>query len=656
MNGICLYFVEKEDILRWTIPVALKPKRCSSFLWLKPVNEDPHRFPLMNTFDNSYIGFYGYDINAPKFSVEINLSVKSSLVVQLELINLSSEDSLLFWIITDNGIKLGPNSIPMQTYSKKTQSCKRIVELNNPINITHIEFQFPKGQAGDVFIECVRFIEAKNYPIATRPVVFSKNLPDIYVDAEINCQSLRDAFDLLRNALVYQNLPVNGFRFPFIRPGENGEVYGDNWWLLDLSLMIPACCISDPDFAMNIVIEFARMTCTSVDGCIPHEGKIVRTIIPSNLSVLPRVFEAWFYMAELTADISKQYTILYSMNRYLNWWFQFKRDTKTGLITSYFEESFTCGFDVHANEMAACDTNAAVYVGANLTAKLAAQLSKYDIELQAIDKANMLKESIQKYLYSYDDKTFYNYMVKSGAHRKIAASNMFDMLRMDIATETQKLDLIKKLTNDETFGFGSLGLTSISKKDPHFTVVKGEYTNLSWDGGIWTMKNMMIIKGLEESGFYEEAAVLVLQTLNEFNENWGEFLDPVEGNSQGIKRYSWSTAQWIELLFEHLFGIHWNSWRQELSIYPFISRKLQGKTITLKNYHVPYLETTLDMQLCRESNEITIVLKLHNCSGLYVKTMNDNQQWIDKDRKIAKNCIISCISDFTRATNQVDQN
>ena len=58
---------------------------------------------------------------------------------------------------------------------------------------------------------------------------------------------------------------------------------------------------------------------------------------------------------------------------YLDWWYKERYDSKTGQITSVFEETFI-PYLGKAREYAAVDTNVEVYVGLIYTAKLAKKL------------------------------------------------------------------------------------------------------------------------------------------------------------------------------------------------------------------------------------------------------------------------------------------
>lgn len=71
-----------------------------------------------------------------------------------------------------------------------------------------------------------------------------------------------------------------------------------------------------------------------------------------------------------------------------------------------------------------------------------------------------------------------------------------------------------------------------------------------WQGPVWINTNWMIIDGLKQYGFKDEAADLARKTL-ELMEKSGfyEYFSPLDGSPAGTKNFSWSAALAIDLLY-----------------------------------------------------------------------------------------------------------
>jgi len=70
-----------------------------------------------------------------------------------------------------------------------------------------------------------------------------------------------------------------------------------------------------------------------------------------------------------------------------------------------------------------------------------------------------------------------------------------------------------------------------------------------WQGPVWINTNWLIINGLRQYGFDEEAEELTKTTL-ELVEKSGlcEYFSPLDGSPAGIENFSWTAALTIDLL------------------------------------------------------------------------------------------------------------
>jgi glycogen debranching enzyme len=274
------------------------------------------------------------------------------------------------------------------------------------------------------------------------------------------------------------------------------------------------------------------------------------------------------------------------LKAYLDWWYRDRYDTKTGLISSVFEETFV-PYLGKAMEYAGVDTNVEIYVGLIYTANLAHKLGKIETENQLRSKAENLKNAINSYLWDDEKGAYYPFdFIKNGRIYTLMASTFYP-LRMNIADEEQKNRLITLLKDDSHFNWNAIPLTSISKKDPAFQTTTGDYKgNASWSGNVWTLINEMVIRGLLDSGEKALAAELALKTVYAFNNNCTEFINPFDGSGHGVLKYAWTASQYLELIIEVIFGISSNITKKEVRISPNLCDELKAETISIKDVMV----------------------------------------------------------------------
>ena len=163
----------------------------------------------------------------------------------------------------------------------------------------------------------------------------------------------------------------------------------------------------------------------------------------------------------------------------------------------------------------------------------------------------------------------------------------FDVLRNGIATQDRIELLLKDLTDDSLFQWNTYPLTSAAKTDPQYNETPGAYGAIQWYGSIWSLRNYSIIEGLEDIGRYDLAGYLALKTVEIFDGNYAEFLNPPDGSGQGVLRYSWTASDYIQIIVEHIFGINYDSFTDTLTISPTLDSSLKGQTISLKNLLLP---------------------------------------------------------------------
>ena len=196
-------------------------------------------------------------------------------------------------------------------------------------------------------------------------------------------------------------------------------------------------------------------------------------------------------------------------------------------------------------------------------------------------------------------------------HRRLICST-FNPTRLRIAPPDRVERLSSKLVDPALFNWGKLPVTSLAKTEKDYTEALGDYDGRAWFGDIWTLRNMEIVAGLEDSGRHDLAAELAWATIKAFNHNYREYLAPSTGEGQGVKRYAWSASQYIQAIIEHLFGVDYDRMRGSLRIVPHIPAELEGQDLSLGALMLPTgSDSRLSLELRREkAGETTVAIKI----------------------------------------------
>jgi hypothetical protein len=115
----------------------------------------------------------------------------------------------------------------------------------------------------------------------------------------------------------------------------------------------------------------------------------------------------------------------------------------------------------------------------------------------------------------------------------------------------------------------------------------GAYDGRAWLGDIWTLRNVWVTSGLIESGYHDLAAELSWSTIKAFHRNYAEYLAPSTGSGEGVARYGWTAAQYIQSIVEHLFGVDYDRARNRLRIFPHVPPELARERLALRGLLLP---------------------------------------------------------------------
>lgn len=387
-----------------------------------------------------------------------------------------------------------------------------------------------------------------------------------------------------------ENIPVCGFNYPYFSPGGG---YGQQWWQLDSALALCGYKWIDRKFAETALLNFIESQKEDGRICLWGRDELPKFVAggdfpkqSTNVSSLPKIFDVSYHILQGSADDKLKRATYDMMKKYIEWWFNYRMDKETGLITAVFEETFIpyLGF---SGEYAPVDTNTEVYVGCHYTWLMAQKYGEKSYADILNKRKIQLKESINRYLWNVEKGAYYPYDVKERRSIDCLMASTFYPLRLGIADKEQKNSLIALLKNHEYFNWDTIPLTSVSKTDKLFTTTTGAYQgNLSWSGNVWTLINETVIRGLVDCDENELASELALKTLYAFKSNCFEFINPFDGSGHGVEKYAWTASQFIELIVEVIFGVSYDAEKNVITISPNLSAELKNQSLCLKNIQI----------------------------------------------------------------------
>ena len=586
----------------WEVPEPMTGSVYGGALWLSIV---PKGEPLGSgmPIHEQNAGRWSYNNPWDRIRSPNDLAIPASKVkkVKLRILNLSPEnDGYLLWKTVEKSERrtgtryhmtpysgwgyppeddAGQVRFAMKSYLNQWQDIVCHVDDQWGGTIDQISIAFShRGHRGDIWIDSIVITDGPNRPPLYRPDVCSVDVvPQINIPG-ISQEDFHDAFKVLDECLVI-NVPAHGFPYPFMAPGGG---YGDNWWVLDTSMNTGGAKWTNPQFAENVFRGFSEVQSLNVDGRIDAWGASTTTGAVGDHSQIPRYFEYAYDIARRTEDKQLRELIYKSMMTFMDWFLSpTKRDSKSGLVTACYEETFGGAHPGIPLTHAALDLNVAIAVGCQNIIQLANNFG-YDKDVEKYQAVNeSICSKINQFMWNEDNKAYYSYDVVKNEQFPLLNCATFDPLRHRIAPPDRVKPLLNMLTDPKLFNWGHLPVTTIAKTDPIYK------PDGWWSGPVWEMRNLPIIIGLEDIGRHDLAANLAWQTASMFSGNYCEFLNSSTGQGLGTPRYGWTSSLYIQTIVEHIFGIDYDCLNNRLRIVPHIPQELMGQEISISKLILP---------------------------------------------------------------------
>ncbi|HYG83786.1 MAG TPA: trehalase family glycosidase [Verrucomicrobiae bacterium] len=179
-----------------------------------------------------------------------------------------------------------------------------------------------------------------------------------------------------------------------------------------------------------------------------------------------------------------------------------------------------------------------------ITARLADLVQEYEIADWSYQKHLAMKQAMREKF--YHDGLFLSTMGYGDALKVIPAKTwgIFMPLYAGLLSAAEAMTLVDSmLLNPETFKT-PYSVPTVAKNEPSFDPSgdwRGDWwTGTNWRGPVWMASNWLIIKGLRQYGFLEEADRIAKDSLALLKKSgFREYYDPLTGEGHGAAGFTW---------------------------------------------------------------------------------------------------------------------
>ncbi len=355
--------------------------------------------------------------------------------------------------------------------------------------------------------------------------------------------------------------PDGLLRHRFIVPGScyANELWDWDCWLTNLALR----SIAEPEqiasYEQGCVLNFLEQT--------DPEGRIPIFVTPRKTSLTafgegeqnihkPCLAQHALFIAEQSGDVQWLQGHYGRIEEYLGWYdrvclhesglYVWLDDLAIGV------DNDPCTFYRPRKSSGSLYLNCLMYMELQATARLGQLLGLPEKSAGYTQKAEQLRQAIQRHCWDERDGLFYNVdtnllpvdptqKLHSGCPRhwstllqRIEVWACFLPMWAGIATPEQAQRMVKEHYRNERTFCAPYGVRSLSKMEKMYAILKSGNPSC-WLGPVWGISNYMVFDGLRRYGYWEDAKELAEKTVTLFGrdlEEWGqlhEYYDPEIG-------------------------------------------------------------------------------------------------------------------------------
>lgn len=271
-----------------------------------------------------------------------------------------------------------------------------------------------------------------------------------------------------------------------------------------------------PDHLKSCVLNFLEFTA--------ENGYTPRTIDPERLLYTPEQCKPFLAQgAYISAKVSKDFSWLAGqaydrLEKFLGYWETYRRGPE---LLFKWMNGVESGVDNHPallgledNSVEAVDASVYMYREYQAMRLIARRLGRDEEADSYRRKAELLREQINRHMWSDKDKIYYNIDTRRGEMIRIKSWTGLVPLWSDIPGPERAKALIEThVLNPEEFWL-PYGIPSLAKDEAIYNQARkglfGDYTRTvsNWQGPVWVVANYIVMNGLLNHGYQRQAMEL----------------------------------------------------------------------------------------------------------------------------------------------------
>ncbi len=197
------------------------------------------------------------------------------------------------------------------------------------------------------------------------------------------------------------------------------------------------------------------------------------------------------------------------------------------------------------------DLNSYLYREHQAMAELSQMIGKSEQAKRHLEKAEQIKEAINRYLWDEKDGIYYDRLETTGELNRVKGVSAFAPMYAGVASKNQAERLVKEhLTNPDEF-WAEYPIHTLAKSEKEYQQVgcQPPQTFCNWNGTTWIPFNYMVFHGLMDYGYTELAEELAYKTFDlvfQQNDVTREYYNSETGVGYGRKPFfGWSTLAYL---------------------------------------------------------------------------------------------------------------
>jgi hypothetical protein len=388
-------------------------------------------------------------------------------------------------------------------------------------------------------------------------------------------------------------------------------IYGVHLW--DSAFLSHIWNAWDPSTSQEVILAVLNH---AQDGRVPH---VSHPIFRSRLTQPPVIAWAVWENLVVTGDTAFAGAVYPVLAAYDAWLYE-ERRLPSGLF--FWLAPFESGLDNSPRfdpprgrdrrdlrSVAAVDFSSYVVLHSSMLARIAEVLGKEEERDVHGARAAQLRELINANLWDEDTGYYYDRDESTGELVKVRTAASFVPLFAAVPDSARARRLRDNLMDPAAFN-SLMPIPTVALNDPNFS-------RDMWRGPVWINISYMVIRGLADSGFSDEAAELAFRTIDGvFRTHQGsarlwEFYDPERFDIAKLERKRGEIVKRLTLGNKPLPHYGWSALVNPLLIEYLVGYRRDGETLSLAP-RFPSQASGMRLQLALPGEDVVIRLEVRD--------------------------------------------